>query len=107
MATVEERLRAYVGASEGDAYVGECLASAGHLVGAYLDGGTFDPDNLPQAVVEQATIEVAAELFHRRQAPGGITQFATVDGPSPVRMARNPMLAAYPILDPYLKAGLA
>lgn len=112
MAT-EDELRAYVGAPEGDDYVGSCLATAQDMVYDYINAGhggdpTMGPNgDVPGSVERRAVLEVAAELFHRRQAPGGITQFATIDGPSPVRMARNPMQAAYPLLDPYLKAGLA
>lgn len=100
--TVED-LQAYVGAGAADAaFVASCWTEADALVTEYV--GTAD---VPAEVASRAALEVGAELFHRRQSPGGITQFATVDGPSPVRMARDPMLGAYPLLDPYLPGGFA
>lgn len=97
-------LQAYVNAtSASDAdFVADCWSQADALVNAYI-GEHEVPDN----VLKRACLEVGAELFHRRQAPGGITQFATIDGPSPVRMARDPMLGAYPLLDRFLPGGLA
>ncbi|MBB1482497.1 hypothetical protein H5392_01320 [Tessaracoccus sp. MC1865] len=95
-------LAAYVNSSPDDSFVVECWNQATALVDAYI--GTAE---VPHDAVSRATLEVAAELFHRRQAPGGITQFATIDGPSPVRLARDPMLGAYPILDRFLPGGFA
>jgi hypothetical protein len=43
----------------------------------------------------------ASEIFHRRQAPGGITQFADMSG-SAVRVGKDPMNAAYELLRPYV-----
>jgi hypothetical protein len=42
----------------------------------------------------------ASELFHRRSAPNGVAQFASFDG-SPIRVAKDPMNAVYPLLMPY------
>ena len=97
-------LKAYVGstAAVDDSFVESCWDEASELVAAYV-GGTV----VPGFVMDRAILEVGAELFHRRSAPGGITQFATLEGPSPVRMARDPMLGAYPILDRYLPGGFA
>jgi hypothetical protein len=57
--------------------------------------------------VTRAILECGSELFYRRNAPSGITQFATPDGQSAVRVARDPMVGAYPILAPYMAAGFA
>jgi hypothetical protein len=40
-------------------------------------------------------------LFHRRQSPGGITQFADMSG-SAVRVGKDPMNASYELLRPYV-----
>lgn len=97
-------LRAYVNSTSAsdEAFLASCWGEAGALVIAYVGQSV-----VPSEILERAQLEVAAELFHRRQAPGGITQFATMDGASPVRMARDPMLGAYPLLDRYVSAGLA
>ncbi|MGC5584148.1 hypothetical protein [Ornithinimicrobium sp. W1665] len=97
-------LSAYVNstATADEPFVAACWAEAEELVAAYVGLNV-----VPAVTLHRATLEVAAELFHRRNAPGGITQFAALDGPSPVRMARDPMLGAYPILDRFLPAGLA
>ena len=97
-------LATYVGENGDTQFVARCLAQGDALVEQYV-GANFS--RVPQAAYDRAVLEVGAELFHRRQAPGGITQFATMDGAAPVRMARDPMVAAYPILDPFLPAGLA
>lgn len=61
--------------------------------------------SVPGPLILLATIEVARELWTRKDAPGGIyTQFA--DG-SPVRLARDPLRPAYLILSPYLPGGFA
>lgn len=96
-------MRGYVGAATtDDAFLSRCLAEAQQLVTKYI--GT---SLVPRAVEDRAVVDVAAELFHRRQAPGGIAQFATFDGQSPVRMSRDPMQAAYPLLRPFLEGGFA
>ncbi len=96
-------LQAYVGAGASDAaFVNDCWFEAEALVGQYV-GVHVVPDD----ALKRACLEVGAELFNRRQAPGGITQFATVDGPAPVRLARDPMLGAYPILDRFLPGAFA
>ncbi len=100
--TVDE-LRAYTGAATGDAdFVTSCHDQATTLVARFV--GTAD---VPESVVDRAALEVGSELFHRRQAPNGIAQFATVDGSSAIRVARDPMVAAYPILTPWVGTGIA
>lgn len=119
---VTEDLGEYVGddgtAPEG--YVATCAREAISLVGSYV-GATpvsapygFEPDGwgaygggIPVEILKRAILEVGAELYHRRTAPSGIRNFATEFGGSPVRLARDPMVAAYPILAPYVKGGFA
>ena len=47
----------------------------------------------------------AAELYHRKNTKNGIAQFAVPDMASPIRIARDPMVAAYPILNRFLMRG--
>lgn len=54
----------------------------------------------PAEILALATVEVGAELWARRDAKGGIIA-AFVDGPV-TRLARDPMVAAYPLLDPWV-----
>lgn len=98
-----EQLRLYCGAAATDAgFVAECLGQADALVTRFVGQVT-----VPSAILDRAVIEVGSELFHRRQAPNGIAQFATADGASPIRVARDPMIAAYPILQPFTGVGIA
>lgn len=98
-----DELAAYTGANlSDDTFLETCLAEATMLVGRFV--GTA---MVPTEVADRATLEVSSELFHRRQAPNGIAQFATVDGVSPIRVARDPMVAAYPLLMPYVGTGIA
>ncbi len=102
MALLPADLLEYVGAATGDlVFVTACLAEATELVSAYC-GATAVPD----PIKDRATKEVGAELFHRQAAKNGIAQFATADG-APVRIARDPMVAAYPLLDKYVAGGLS
>lgn len=99
-------LQGYVGAPESDAiYVEQCWDEATALVTAYV--GTIDPVFvIPDEIRDRATLEVGSELYHRRQAPNGVAQFSTIDG-SPIRVARDPMVGAYPLLNRYIAPGLA
>lgn len=92
----------YVGANPGDeGFVAACLVEATALVEQFIGSR-----EVPAPIKARAVLEVGSELFHRRQAPNGIAQFQGLDA-SPVRVARNPMVAAYPILTPYTGTGLA
>lgn len=99
-------LENYVGADPSDiAYVEQCYGEALSLVTAYV--GTIDPVTaIPDEVLERAYLEVGSELYHRRQAPNGVAQFSTFDG-APIRVARDPMVGAYPLLQRYLGLGMA
>lgn len=95
------RLRQYVNAdATADAYLTSCWGTAAELVNTYV--GT---SSVPAPVLQRAALDVASELFHRRNAPGGVMQQFTDVGAAPVRMARDPMLGAYPILAPYVGGG--
>lgn len=84
------------------AYIGECVNEALALVGQLIGTATTVPDEIR----DRAVIEAGSELFHRRAAPNGITQFAAPDG-GQMRVARDPMNTARVIIAPYLPLGFA
>jgi hypothetical protein len=86
----------YVGADVDD-FLTNCL-NAGH---ALVDNYQGSVDTVPQSVHTQAVMICASEIFHRKSAPNGISQFASFDG-APVRVAKDPMNAVYPLLLPYV-----
>lgn len=96
-----DRLAAYCNTTPGDPFVQECLDEATALVDAHIGDAT-----VPEPIYQRSIIEVGSELFAHRQAPGGITNAALGDAP-PIRLARDPMLGAYPLLRKYLPAALA
>lgn len=96
MAVTLEEFQAYVGTDETD-FPQECLTGGHALVTRYIGEVT----TVPTAIHDQAVYIAASELFHRRSAPNGVAQFASMDG-SPVRIARDPMGAVYPLLMPYV-----
>jgi hypothetical protein len=96
-----DNLKAYVGASDADnAFVSACWDEAHLLIDTYIGTAT-----VPAAIIARAKVEVGSELFHRRSAPNGIAQFATLDGSSAVRVARDPMIPAYSMLNRYMPSG--
>jgi hypothetical protein len=100
---VYDGLKAYVGAPDSDNdFVSDCWTQAHTLVDLFC-GTTV----VPAYVLTRAKIECGSELYHRRSAPNGIAQFATLDGGSAVRVARDPMVGAYPLLMPYVGMGIA
>jgi hypothetical protein len=98
-----QQLKTYVGApNTDDTFVADCWDEAVALVTKFVGTATVNAD-----VLNRAYIECGSELFHRRSAPNGVAQFATLDGGSAVRVARDPMIAAYPILVPWVGQGIA
>lgn len=93
-----EDLKAYVGASEmDDTYVEDCWDVAKDLVSSYIKS-----TSIPAGVLRRCYLEVGSELYHRRNAPMGISQYATYDG-NPIRIARDPLIGVYPVLNRYMK----
>jgi hypothetical protein len=93
-----ENLKEYVNSTnDQDTFVEQCWDEATQLVDAYIR----DRD-VPNKLYDRARIEVGQELFNRRSAPNGIAQFATFDGTTTQRVARDPMIGAYPILNPII-----
>ncbi|MGV9183739.1 hypothetical protein [Arcanobacterium canis] len=70
-----------------------------------LTTGYVGNSTVPVKVLEYATVEVARELHTRRGAPGGV--LSPFGDAAPVRLARDPLKAAYPILAPYVGGGFA
>lgn len=84
-----------------DDFVHSCWDEAHLLVDTYV--GTL---TVPAAILHRAKLECGSELYHRRSAPNGIAQFAAFDG-APVRVARDPMTAARPLLADYVGPSFA
>ena len=95
MSVTLAEFQAYVGTDE-STFPQECLTAAQNLVNKFHGSTT-----IPVEIHDQAVYICASELFHRRSAPNGIAQFASMDG-SPVRVARDPMTSVYPLLMPYV-----
>jgi hypothetical protein len=100
----EQRLAGYLGTSESDPDLVTVIAEATALVTTYVGVAPAIPP--PDVILTRAIIEVASELYHRKNAPNGISQFATPEG-NPIRVARDPMVAARPLLAPYVGGGFA
>ncbi|QKY80419.1 head-tail connector protein [Microbacterium phage PoRanda] len=101
-----EQLRAYVTpearhVAVDDAFVQRCASEALALVGQLIGSAT-----VPAEIRTRAIIEAGSELFHKRQAPNGISQFADAAG-TPLRVAKDPMNVARVILQPFLPLGFA
>lgn len=79
-----------------DAFVQDCWESATALVEEFI-GGSY----VPTSIRDRAVLNVASELYHQRNAPNGVAQFASFDG-APVRIARDPMTAAYALLNRFV-----
>lgn len=99
-ATVQD-LAAFVNGTADD-YTGACLLEAVALVATHTSGRT-----VPDEIARRAVLEVGADLYHRRKARNGVTGFDTGDGGEIVRINRDPMAAAYPLLKPYVAPGIA
>lgn len=99
-------LLAYVGSND-SATAAASQEAAVELVDAYLSGWFTESPQvvIPPSVLDRAYLEVAAELFHRKSTRNGVAQFATADTMAPIRINRDPLSPARPILAPYLLRG--
>lgn len=111
----EEQLATYVGLSSVTPFVSWCRAEAIALVNGWILSvvqdeqwaKNLDPyDYVSGWALDRAYLEVGAELFHRKSTKNAVAQFAAPDG-TPVRIARDPLVAAYPLLRPFLGGGFA
>lgn len=90
-------LKAYVGAPDtDDAFTEECWDTAKDLVASYVQSA-----KVPANILKRCYLEVGSELFHRRNAPLGVSQYASLDG-TPVRYAKDPLNGVYPLLNRYM-----
>ena len=102
-----EKLRAYVTPEArlvvvDEGFVTDCAAEAIALVGQLI--GTVT--TVPAEIRQRAIIEAGSELFNKRQAPNGISQYADAAG-TPMRVAKDPMNVARVILQPFLPLAFA
>lgn len=99
-------LAAYVNVRSPDEFLTGCAHEAVELVDTLT--GTA-ATSVPASVLHRARIEVAAELFHRKQARSGVTTFdgGPESGPEIVRVGNDPLRAVRPILRPYLLGGFS
>lgn len=93
----------YVGDVPRTDYLKECISvawlSVNHFVGTAV---------IPPYILDRAVLEVAAELYHRKNAPNGIKSYVDAfDGASAIRVARDALVAARPLLTPYMPLPIA
>lgn len=114
------QLEHYVGTKDWEGMY-DIVATAIELVKGYLAGYGVRLDTnglpweedavplIPVEVYDRAVLEVGAELFHRKASRNGVAQFATGDSVSPMRISRDPLVAARGLLAPFLPTpvGLA
>lgn len=101
MTVTVSRLAQHIGTRADNEALPSCLAEAGDLVAQRVG-----PHEVPGPILERATLEAAADLYHRSRSHNGVVEFAD-DGAQPIRIARDPMLTAYAILAPWLPGGFA
>lgn len=92
---------AYAGAPSGEAITHD-LDAAHALVRKHT--GSAD---VPTAVIRSAVLDVASDLYSRRQHHNGVVTFDSPDGVTALRVNRDPMASAYPLLRPYVTPPLA
>lgn len=96
-----QELKDYVGAgTPDDDFVASCWDEAQALVDEYIGDAVVNAD-----VLNRAYLECGSELYHRRSAPNGVAQFATLDGGSAIRVARDPLVGVYPLVARWMPAG--
>jgi hypothetical protein len=91
------QLQAYIGTDETGDFINSCLTAGNAHVGNYIG----EVDTVPNEIHRQAILICASELYHRRSAPNGTAQFASMDG-TPIRVNKDPMVSVYPLLLPYV-----
>lgn len=83
------------------AEIADMVDDAVQMLQAYVGSSV-----IPDRIANRAVLEVARELNTRALNPGGVFS-AFADAGSPVRLARDPLRAVYPMLAPYVRPGLA
>lgn len=87
------------GASDTD-YVQACWDTATALVDNFVGSNAIDTN-----VLDRCYLMCGSELYHARNAPNGIAQYNEFNG-APVRIAKDPMVAVYSLLQPYMVMNL-
>lgn len=101
MATTWTDLQAFVGADDSEeAFVTSCHDEADALVTGFIGTNT-----VPAVIKDRCVLNVGAELYHSKNAPNGIAQFSQTPE-APIRIARDPMVSAYPLLRQFMVVGL-
>lgn len=103
-AELADKLAAHLQVSRGD-FVDAQVVEAMGLLNRLLSGA--DQTMIPVAVLDRAVVEVAADLYHRRAAKNGIATYGDGLDVPPMRIRRDPLDAARPILFHWLPGGFA
>ena len=93
---------------QADAHLTSAAAEAVSLVTGKVTAAGRAPDRaeaIPADIGIRACLEVGADLFYRRTARHGIAGLNGADG-MPMRIQRDPLAAALPILAPWLGWGI-
>lgn len=90
--------------SDDDERAGRHLVTARATVGAYL-GTPATVAGVPLDLLAHATLLVASQLWHAEDAPHGVANWADDTG-TPVRVARDPLTVARPILGRFVGLGI-
>lgn len=100
-------LARYVHAQPTDQYVLDSAEEARVMVSNHLKPANVRGE-VPETIVKRAVLEVGAELYHRQTARNGVVGLdGGPDNMMPMRIARDPMKAAYDLLRPYLMPAIS
>jgi len=97
MAVTLTEFKEYVGTKDASDFPLSCLTAGHALVTNYIGSVT----TVPTEIHDQAVLKVSSELYHARNAPNGIAQFADANGAA-VRIGYDPLAPAYKLLRPFL-----
>lgn len=102
MAETWEDLKAYlrIDGDDDDDFIETCFDEAAQLVADHV-GEKY----VPEIRLDLAIRKTGAELYAQRDAPQGVSQFSDTEN-NPVRVPRDPLVAAKPILRRYV-TGIA
>lgn len=112
MAVTVDDVAKLVGASAPKDGMVDCLAQGTTMVETYIADNALPGKTVPSEIRDRAVLEVAADLWHRRQARFGIVNesYASGDGitSEPIRISRDPLAVARPILAQWvMELGIA
>src|SRR5688572_14333953 len=101
MAVTADQLRVHakVSASVTDAVLNQCIAVADELLKTYIGVNV-----VPPATLERANLLAANECLQQNIAPNGVLnqQYDQGDASTPLRIGRDPLNPAYPLLAAYV-----